>query len=429
MRRMISTILFATTLAFATGASAAPYLGGFVEGAQVFRIDENAAIDGALGFGDRAYSRSEMRAQFTATDGLGDAEFFLRLDLLSDETLTTRDRVSVDLREAYIKLFPARWIELKLGRQVATWGTGDFVFANDLFAKDWQAFFTGLDDAYLKPPQDLARVSLFFGGKTMEIALSPRFTADNLPDGSRLSVFNPFLGAAGADGEMPDVISPERNLSHGEVFARLFGAAGSFEWALYGYRGYWPTPQAVEVVDPNAGQFALYHPRMDSFGTSLRGPVGSFLANAELAAYFSRDDSDGTSPMIPNSELRMILGLEKSLGNDWSIGGQYYGIRMMDYAGYEAGLQQGAPVFDELRSTVTARINKFALDQNLQLSLFAFVGLTDGDWHIRPTVAWKITDAVKWTVGGSLIGADDPWTNFGQFENNGSLFTRIRYSF
>ncbi|MCH8060286.1 MAG: hypothetical protein IIA11_07480, partial [Proteobacteria bacterium] len=36
--------------------------------------------------------------------------------------------------------------DLKLGRQIQTWGTGDLLFLNDLFPKDFVSFFAGRDD-------------------------------------------------------------------------------------------------------------------------------------------------------------------------------------------------------------------------------------------------------------------------------------------
>ena len=51
----------------------------------------------------------------------------------------------IDLREAYALFSPLDFMDVKLGRQILTWGTGDLVFLNDLFPKDWQAFFLGRD--------------------------------------------------------------------------------------------------------------------------------------------------------------------------------------------------------------------------------------------------------------------------------------------
>ncbi len=402
---------------------AAPIVGGFVEGAQVICVEENGAL-WAGNLGDRSYPRSEFRAQLTARDDLDLGSLFLRVDLVSDATIPDRSRL--DVREAYIKLYPARWLDVKFGRQVATWGTGDLIFANDLFAKDWEAFFTGLDDSYLKPPQDLLRLSFYVGRVTAELAASPHFTPDALPDGRRLSVYSPFAQQTVGEMGAPSIQQLPRDGTHGELFARVFGTRGSFEWAFYGYKGFWPTPQAVTMA---SGSPALTYPSMWSGGASLRGPVGSWLVHAEGAAYISEDDPHGDDPMITNSQLRGFVGLEKSMGSDWTIGGQYYAEQMLDYDKYEAGFQGADPMFEELRSTATVRLTKFMLDQNLMLSAFGYWGITDEDWHVRPSVRYKVTDAIAATVGASLVGGDRPHTMFGQFRDNSNLYLRLRYSF
>lgn len=313
---IVTAAAFLLTVIGARPVCAAPYLGGFIESAHTYRIESNDALDSGAA-GDRDFPRSEFRAQFTARDNMDLASFFARVDLVSDAT--EADRTQVDVREAYMKLFLAKWLDVKFGRQVATWGTGDLVFANDLFAKDWDAFFTGMDDSYLKPPQDLLRLSFYKGNTTAELVLSPHFTPDNLPDGSRLSVFNPFLDQTVGRDMAPMMEQPEKNLSNGEIFARIYGAAGRFEWALYGYKGFWPTPQGIYITDTTA---SLFYPKMYSTGASLRGPLASFLFNAEGAIYVSPEDKDGDNPMVPNSQLRGFVGLEKSLSNDWTVSAQ-----------------------------------------------------------------------------------------------------------
>jgi len=429
MDRVGLVALAVLALALSSPAGATPYIAGFVEGAQAVRVEQNDALgDGEIG--DRSYPRSEFRAQFTAQDDMDLASLFLRVDLVSDAT--DADRNAVDVREAYIKLYPATWLDVKFGRPVATWGTGDLVFANDLFAKDWDAFFTGMNDSYLKPPQDLLRLTFYAGNTTAELAAAPYFTSDNLPDGRRLSIFNPFMQQSVGAAQAPMVIRPEKNLTNGELFARVFGNTGSFEWALYGYKGFWPTPQGM-LMDAGGGVPALYFPEMWSSGASLRGPVGSFLVNLEGAAYISREDEDGDNPTIPNSVVRGIVGLEKSLGNDWTVGAQYFGEQMLAYDEYEEAHKQAFGVdevpYEELRSTATARITKFMMNQSLQLSLFGYTGLTDEDWHLRPVVTYKVTDAVTWTTGANIVGGEEPYTMFGQFRDNDNIYMRLRYSF
>ena len=49
--------------------------------------------------------------------------------------------------------------DIKVGKQVLTWGTGDYLFLNDLFPKDYQSFFAGREDEYLKAPSNALKVS------------------------------------------------------------------------------------------------------------------------------------------------------------------------------------------------------------------------------------------------------------------------------
>ena len=48
------------------------------------------------------------------------------------------EEVDYDTREAWMFMRPTDYMDIKFGRQVLTWGTGDWVFLNDLFPKDWQ---------------------------------------------------------------------------------------------------------------------------------------------------------------------------------------------------------------------------------------------------------------------------------------------------
>ena len=47
------------------------------------------------------------------------------------------DEWSLDVRDLTLSLSPGSSTDLRLGRQVQTWGTGDLLFLNDLFPKDF----------------------------------------------------------------------------------------------------------------------------------------------------------------------------------------------------------------------------------------------------------------------------------------------------
>ena len=51
----------------------------------------------------------------------------------------------LDLRQANVVMSPLSFIDVKIGRQILTWGTGDLVFINDLFPKEsrWDTMTPG----------------------------------------------------------------------------------------------------------------------------------------------------------------------------------------------------------------------------------------------------------------------------------------------
>src|SRR4030042_4124014 len=88
----------------------------------------------------------ETRLQIHLSKALDWAKFRIKSDFLYDGVVEGAD---VDLREANAFFTPFEFMDLKVGRQVLTWGTGDYIFINDLFPKDYNSFFIGRDDESL----------------------------------------------------------------------------------------------------------------------------------------------------------------------------------------------------------------------------------------------------------------------------------------
>ncbi len=406
----------------ATSTSAEVYIDGFSEVTHALRVERNVALDGGKSFQNRDYPRGDARTQLRLSGSSDREEFFIRMDFLSDYAL--KKDVSIEIREAYLKLYVAKWMDVKVGRQVATWGTGDLVFVNDLFAKDWVAFFTGQELSYLKRPQDLARLSFFKGGTTFEFLVAPNYTMDNLPTGERLSTFNPFLGRTVGAIDAPGVVEPANTLGNAELFARISGYRGSAEWALYAYRGFYGQPLGATA------DTMLFAPRMSSIGASLRSSVKGVLVNLEGALYNSESDSKGTNPSLPNTSIRGLFGAEKSLGNDLSVSGQWIGDLITDYDAFAAAfVNNGGSVPDELRHTVTIRISKLLWYQTLKLSFFGFWGISDEDYYLRPSLEYTFSDNLKISLGANWIDGDQANTMFGQFQDNSNAYLRMRRSF
>jgi hypothetical protein len=342
-------------------------------------------------------------------------------DVLADGVAEEAD---LDLRRLRLTWTPLPSVDIRAGRQVLSWGTGDQLFINDLFPKDWQSFLIGRDIEYLKAPGNAVRLGWFNALLNLNLVYTPRFDPDRFISGERLSYYNPQLGRiAGAENEL-NVQEPDDWFEDDEWAARIYRTVGSFTVAAYGYTGYWKSPGGT---DPVSGK-SLF-PELNVVGASLQGPIGPGIANIEAGYYDSEEDRDGTDPFIKNSELRFLIGYEQELAHELTGSVQYYLEHMQDYDEYRQALPRGMRPRDEDRQLLTLRLTKLLLNQDLRLSLFVFYSPTDQDAYLRPRASYELTDS--WTVeaGGNIFRGQHEQTFFGQFEDNSNVYAAVRYSF
>ncbi|MBL7076331.1 MAG: hypothetical protein ISS31_02565 [Kiritimatiellae bacterium] len=398
---------------------------GFGEYRYGERLDDQSLED------DR--SLNELRVQ---GDALWYHDLFaaqLKGDLVCDDVAADRDSIDLetgegffDLRQANILISPLSWMDLKAGRQVLTWGTGDLVFINDQFPKDWQSFFLGRDVEYLKAPSDALFVSMFPAVANIDVAYIPRFDADRHITGERLSYWN-GQAVVGQDAVLV-TDRPNDWFEDDEIAVRVYRNTGAFELALYGYHGYWKSPGGL---NPATGQWIF--PGLAVYGASARGPLGNGIMHAEAGYYDSFDDRDGNNPFINNSEARLLLGYEREIAADLTMGVQYYVERMLDRDEHIAALESMAmpidTVRDEDRHTVTLRLTYLAMNQNLVLSCFTRYSPNEKDGYVKPTATYKMSDRWQATLGGNIFFGDDEHTFLSQFKDNNNVDGSVRLSF
>ncbi len=329
-----------------------------------------------------------------------------------------------DLREANIFARPTDTMDVKLGRQVLTWGTGDLLFINDLFPKDWQSFFIGRDVEYLKAPSDAAKISLFMDWANLDIAYTPEFDSDRFISGERISYWHPMQGMPVGENR---TLSTERRrefFEEDETALRLYRNINNYELAAYGYWGYWKSPGGFNQTMTDA-----IFPELYVYGASVRGNVGKGIGNAEIGYYDSVDDRTGDDPLINNSEMRYLIGYTQEIGRDFTAGVQYYMEQVLDYNRYEDNQPAGMPKRDEFRHLTTLRLTKLLMNQNLRLSLFTYYCPSDEDVYLRPIANYKASDNLSVEVGSNIFFGDEAYTFFGQFEDNTNAYLAVRYSF
>lgn len=385
--------------------------GGYVEGRLGTRLqndplhEQNAIEDVRIQLENRGFAGPvdyEFRVDFLY-DGLNPD--------LGDVDLDTGEGW-VDLRTAHLFWVPVPWMDLKIGRQILTWGTGDLVFINDLFPKDWVSFFNGREVEYLKAPSDAVYSAMYFGDWILDVVWSPRADTDRYLNGTYMS-FYPF--AYSTDNPLQT-----QRPDQGDVSLRLKTTFDDVETALYAYRGIWKSPAGFSPE--GEGIF----PDLQVFGASMLTPIAKGIGNVEMGYYDSSEDRSGDNPAIQNSEMRFVVGYQQELFENFTLGTQAYSEWLQDYDAYRDALPEGAPVRDEWRQLLTLRLTWFQMNQNLMLSSFVFYSPTDQDHYARLLAEYKWTDSLTFSVGANLFGGQSNETFFGQFEDNSNLYAAVR---
>ncbi|MFD1343642.1 hypothetical protein [Litorisediminicola beolgyonensis] len=389
-----------------------PSLSGFLELRHASRIEDDPLLGGP--------TLSELRFHLDFQTGR-DVVWTLALDGIVDEVADEPVDLKtgtgpIDLREAHVFFRPLDNIDLRAGRQILTWGTGDLVFVNDLFPKDYRSFFAGRADDYLKAPVDAVRVSGYFDAVNVDLALMDAGQTDRIVTGERLSFTDPATG-------VPTATAPRLKRPDGvDAALRLYRTFGSWEAALYGFRGHWKSPAGQD----DSGR-ALF-PRLNVLGASVRGPVLGGIGYLEVGHFDSVEDRDGSDPSIANSEWRALLGHEREIAQNTTLGLQYSATVMSDRSEYRAALPDGAEATPELRDVATLRLTRLFLNQTLRTSAFLFHSPSQEDGFLRVTTDYDVTDSLSLGLNLSkFYGARD--TPFGQFRDASAVGISARWSF
>lgn len=323
------------------------------------------------------------------------------------------------MRELNISTSPFESVDLKIGRQVLTWGTGDYLFLNDLFAKDWQSFFSGRHDEYLKAPSDSVRASWFSDNLAFTLVWTPQFTADNYVNGERFSFYSPATQQIIAPNSAATVVKTERS----QWSARLSTSINNIEIAFYGYKGFWPTPQGINQQQQG------YFPKLNSWGTSLIMPILGGIFNAEYAKYNSIEDQHGRHNNIANSQQRLLLGYEQELAKNFNGGLQYYVEKTENYLQLKKNSADIKSLVDKYRQLLTLRLTYQTQQQTLKYTAFIFYSPSDQDAYLKSVIDYRYNDQWQLSIGTNIFQGKNNFSFFGQHQDNSNLWLRARYQF
>ena len=416
MRRTLVVVGVVVSLATGLGSAAGQELElhGFVQGNYSVRTASPRDTDPQ---GDFLLGDHRLQLELDHASESGTVSFLAKVDFFHDAVAGQAD---IDVREAYLTL-EGDSADLRLGRQIITWGVGDLVFINDVFTKDWTALIAGQPLQYLKVGSDGANANFYFGGLSAQVVAIPFFEPDRLPTGERLVGFDPLPGVP------VDTQKPEQTVQNTELAGRVSGYLAGFDTAVYVYRGFWRAPPGLRV-DGNE-MATRFYPPLSVYGASAQGSFATGVLSAEFGFYDSRSDRDGTDSGVENSQARFLVGYQKPFGDDLTVSGQYYLERMLEGTAYRESLPTGFPARSTARHNITGRVTRYFNYQTYQLSVFAWVSPNEEDYWVNPELRYTISDEV-WIAGGAnIFGGSDDHTFFGQFGRNDNVYTTLRFTF
>jgi len=390
-----------------------------------FRLGARTQIDP----NEKSMSLGELRVQLETEKEVEQYTINIAVDFVYDYIAKQyvvdleRGEGIVDLRHANIEFTPLDYLDIKIGRQILTWGTGDLLFINDLFAKDWVSFLIGRDTEYLKAPTNAVKASFFSETINMDIVYSPKFVADRFISGKRVSFFDREQSIRRGENNAIEVERPDNIFNDDELALRFYKTFDVNEVALYYYDGFWKSPAGKNAISGN-----MVFPKLKVMGASIRGPVLSGIANLEVGYYKSESEAKN-NPLVRNSEIRFLAAYEQELATELTGGFQYYLEKKLNYENYFNSLPVSSLKDDKYRYVISFRLTKLLLQQNLKLSFFNFYSTSDRDGYLRFNAQYKISDGFRIEGGINEFYGRKQHTFYSQFKNNSNVYSALRYEF
>lgn len=342
-----------------------------------------------------------LASQFAAT---------ARLEGLYDDAVSDGKAA---VREAYIDWMPASTLNIKLGRQVLTWGISDYLYVNDIFPKNYDAFFTGAGFDRMKEPVDAANVTGHVGDADVEVVVS-RSRADTSPSPSRFVALTMSTSAISADD------ADDR----ADVAAKL--STHSSGWDVAAYVASFRARDQRYFMD--AGGLRYDRPRTQHLGVSITGNFAAGLVWAEAAVRNTAQEKNAVvSRHFIGSAAKFIVGYSREIGSDLTASAQLQTEAPLQRADYVDSLAADVRPLQGVASTLHLRLQGQWLNQALSAGAQVFAS-NEGDTHVNPFVRWSPVDG--WTIeGGTHLFNGRPDTRYGAFRDDSNAYVLGRYSF
>jgi hypothetical protein len=317
--------------------------------------------------------------------------------------------------------------DLRLGRQQVIWGKTDGFRITDLVNPlDLREF--GLADFLdSKIPLWMAKIDWYF---SMDYALQCLIIPDlQFIELARAGSEYAFALPAIPLGMRPvinETKEPETSVENTEFGLKISGYYEGWDFTLNYLYTWDDTPTVKKMPDIHTGTLTVSpeHERLHIAGGTMATVLWDAVVRAEIAAhlgkYFSVSDLTVPGMVVDKTFLSYALAWERDLFDiTWLV--QFLQEVILDY--------EDAITDDEVNTRITLRGSKLFINDTLEVALSAAYGLNDGEFLLRPSMTYDITDGLEIKGGIDLFEGGNEQSLIGQFDDRDRFYLELKYSF
>lgn len=347
--------------------------------------------------------------------------------------LYNADSLQLNLREVYMDMYFKKF-DLRIGKQQVVWGKADGVFITDIVSPLNLSEFLLPDFDEIRTGVIAAKLDYYIGNSTLEAIWIPQFTPTVRPNANSIWYVQPDFPAPPTFDWSKSTINP--SLENSELFLKWSAMTSKVDFEIMG--GYtWddnptmhvqkqfgkdttttpPTPTLTGVtITPE-------HHRLTIVGGSFSSEIKGVIFRGEGAfyngKYFQTNDPLATDALIQKNYLNYVAGIDFNIGSV-KLSTQFIQKYILDY---NDNMSE-----NEIQNTATFMARYDMMRETMHLELFSYIGLSDSDALIRPKVTYDFDDSFSILLGGNIfVGERDG--QFGQYNDNSMIYTKIKYNF
>ncbi len=343
------------------------------------------------------------------------------------------DSINFRMREIYADMYFKNF-DLRIGKQQVVWGKADGVFITDIVSPLNLTEFLLPDFDEIRTGIIAAKLDYYIGNSTLELIAIPQFTPTTRPAANSIWYVQPEFPAPTTFDWSKNEIKP--SLENSEVFAKWSAMTSKVDFDIMG--GYtWDDNPTMHVqkhfgmdtttMPPKPMLTGLTitpeHHRLTVAGGSFSSEIKGVILRGEAAyyngKYFQTEDPTAKDAIVQKDYLNYVVGLDFSIGSV-KLSGQFIQKYILDYS--------DGMVDDEINNMATGLIHYDMLRETLHLELFSYIGLTGEDALIRPKISYDFDDSFNILLGANIFVGDENG-QFGQYQDNTMIYTKIKYNF